>query len=285
MSKFDNMYLDLCEKILNEGKLHHNRTGDDTIRIIGHTFEFDLQEEFPILTVKQVGIKGPVIELLWIYQAQSNNVQWLRDRGVTIWDEWEVDEDGVYRQDGSNRVIGKEYAGTIGTAYGWITKKFGWPQKTIETIRNKPNDRRNIIDLWQPAYFDTAVLPPCVYSSQFIVDDDTLHIRVTQRSCDVGLGLPYNITQYAAFVSMVAHVTGLKPGKMLYQITDTHIYCKHIPQIKELIRRRDMAKPAPKLWLNPEVTDFFEFDNSRELKDVQLIGYEHLGKVPMEVSI
>lgn len=285
MSKFDNMYLDLCEKILNEGKLHHNRTGDDTIRIIGHTFEFDLQEEFPILTVKQVGIKGPVIELLWIYQAQSNNVQWLRDRGVTIWDEWEVDPDGVYRQDGSNRVIGKEYAGTIGTAYGWITKKFGWPQKTIETIKNKPNDRRNIIDLWQAEYFDTAVLPPCVYSSQFIVDDDTLHIRVTQRSCDVGLGLPYNITQYAAFVSMVAHVTGLKPGKMLYQITDTHIYCKHIPQIKELIRRRDMAKPAPKLWLNPEVTDFFEFDNSRELKDVKLIGYEHLGKVPMEVSI
>ena len=285
MSKFDNMYLDLCEKILNEGKLHHNRTGDDTIRIIGHTFEFDLQEEFPILTVKQVGIKGPVIELLWIYQAQSNNVQWLRDRGVTIWDEWEVDPDGVYRQDGSNRVIGKEFAGTIGTAYGWITKKFGWPQKTIETIKNKPNDRRNIIDLWQAEYFDTAVLPPCVYSSQFIVDDDTLHIRVTQRSCDVGLGLPYNITQYAAFVSMVAHVTGLKPGKMLYQITDTHIYCKHIPQIKELIRRRDMAKPAPKLWLNPEVTDFFEFDNSRELKDVQLIGYEHLGKVPMEVSI
>lgn len=285
MSKFDSMYLDLCEKILNEGKLHHNRTGDDTIRIIGHTFEFDLQEEFPILTVKQVGIKGPVIELLWIYQAQSNNVQWLRDRGVTIWDEWEVDPDGVYRQDGSNRVIGKEFAGTIGTAYGWITKKFGWPQKTIETIKNKPNDRRNIIDLWQAEYFDTAVLPPCVYSSQFIVDDDTLHIRVTQRSCDVGLGLPYNITQYAAFVSMVAHVTGLKPGKMLYQITDTHIYCKHIPQIKELIRRRDLAKPAPKLWLNPEVTDFFEFDNSRELKDVQLIGYEHLGKVPMEVSI
>ena len=285
MSKFDNMYLDLCEKILNEGKLHHNRTGDDTIRIIGHTFEFDLQEEFPILTVKQVGIKGPVIELLWIYQAQSNDVKWLRDRGVTIWDEWEVDPDGVYRQDGSNRVIGKEFAGTIGTAYGWITKKFGWPQKTIETIKNKPNDRRNIIDLWQPAYFDTAVLPPCVYSSQFIVDDDTLHIRVTQRSCDVGLGLPYNITQYAAFVSRVAHVTGLKPGKMLYQITDTHIYCKHIPQIKELIRRREDAKPAPKLWLNPEIKDFFEFDNSRELKDVKLIGYEHLGKVPMEVSI
>jgi len=285
MSKWDNMYLDLCEKILNEGKLHHNRTGDDTMRILGHTVEFDVAEEFPVLTVKQVGIKGPVIELLRIYQAHSNNVSWLRERGVTIWDEWEVDEDGVYRQDGSNRFIGKEFAGTIGTAYGYITGKFGWPEKNIEEIKNNPNSRRNIIDLWQPQYFDTAVLPPCVYGSQFIVDGDTLHIRVTQRSCDVGLGLPYNVTQYAALLCMVAQVTGLKPGKMLYQITDTHIYCKHIPAIKELISRRGNAKPAPKLWLNPDVKDFFEFDNSRELKDIKLIGYEHLGKVPMEVSI
>lgn len=285
MSKWDNMYLELCAKILNEGKLHHNRTGDDTLRIIGHTFEFNLQEEFPILTVKQVGIKGPVIELLWIYQAHSNEVQWLRDRGVTIWDEWEIDEDGVYRQDGSNRYFGKEYAGTIGEVYGWTTGDRKWPEKNIEMIKNAPSSRRNIIDLWQEAHFDKAVLPPCVYGCQFIVDEDTLHIRVTQRSCDVGLGLPYNVTQYAAFVSMIAHVTGLKPGKMLYQITDTHIYCKHIPAIKEMIRRKDQAKPAPKLWLNPEVKDFFKFDNSKELKDIKLIGYEHLGKVPMEVSI
>ncbi len=285
MSKWDNMYLDLCEKILSEGKLHHNRTGDDTLRIIGHSFEFDLQKEFPVLSVKQVGIKGPVIELLWIYQMHSNKVQDLRDRGVTIWDEWEVDEDGVYRKDGKEKFIGKEFAGTIGTAYGYITGKFSWPEKNIEEIIKNPNSRRNIIDLWQPAYFDTAVLPPCVYSSQFIVDGDTLNIRVTQRSCDVGLGLPYNVTQYAAFTCMVAHVTGLKPGKMLYQITDTHIYCKHIPAIKILISRRNEAKPAPKLWLNPDIKNFFDFDNSRELKDIKLIGYEHLGKVHMEVSV
>lgn len=110
MSKWDQEYLNLCEKIIKEGKVHHNRTGDDTIRIIGHTFELDIAEEFPVLSVKQVGIKGPLIELLWIYQAHSNNVQWLRDRGVTIWDEWEVDTDGVYRQGGNNRFIGKEYA-------------------------------------------------------------------------------------------------------------------------------------------------------------------------------
>ena len=241
MSKWDNMYLDLCEKILNEGKLHHNRTGDATLRILGHNFELNVGEEFPILSVKQVGIKGPVIELLWIYQKQSIDVSWLRERGVTIWDEWEVDADGIYRQDGSYRNIGKEFAGTIGTAYGYIAKKFQWPQETIEEIKNNPNSRRNIIDLWQPAYFDTAVLPPCVYSSQFIVDGDTLHIRVTQRSCDVGLGLPYNVTQYAAFLCMIAQVTGLKPGKMLYQITDTHIYCKHIPQIKKLIEKGEIG--------------------------------------------
>ncbi len=285
MSKWDNMYVDLCEKILNEGKLHHNRTGDDTLRILGHHFEFDVGEEFPILSVKQVGIKGPVIELLWIYQAQSNDVSWLRERGVTIWDEWEIDADGIYRQDGSYRRFGKEFAGTIGTAYGYIAKKFQWPQTNIEEIKNNPNSRRNMINLWQPEYFETAVLPPCVYGSQFIVDEDTLHIVVNQRSCDVGLGLPYNVTQYAAFLSMIAHVTGLKVGKMLYNIADTHIYCKHIPAIKEIISRRNEAKPAPKLWLNPEVKDFFEFDNSRELKDIKLIGYEHLGKVPMEVSI
>lgn len=285
MSKFDEAYLDLCEKILKEGKLHHNRTGDDTLRILGYNFEFDLQEEFPILTTKQVGIKGPVKELLWIYQAQSNDVSWLRERGVTIWDEWEIDSDGIYRQDGSNRDFGKEFAGTIGTAYGWITKKFGWPQKNIKDIIEHPESRRNIIDLWQADYLKTAVLPPCVYGCQFIVDDDMLNIRVTQRSCDVGLGLPYNITQYATFLCLIAHVTGLKPGKMLYQITDTHIYCKHIPAIKEQIARRKDAKPAPKLWINPEVKDFFEFDNSKELKDIKLIGYEHLGKLPMEVSI
>ena len=285
MSKFDDAYLDLCEKILKEGKIHHNRTGDDTLRILGYTFEFDLGDEFPILTTKQVGIKGPVIELFWIYQARSNDVSWLRERGVTIWDEWEIDSDGVYRQDGSNRVFGKEFAGTIGTAYGWITNKFDWPRKNIEEIKNHPESRRNIIDLWQADYLKTAVLPPCVYNCQFIVDGDFLNIRVTQRSCDVGLGLPYNITQYATLVSLIAQVTNLKPGKMLYQITDTHIYVKHIPAIKKQIARRKDAKPAPKLWINPEIKDFFEFDNSRELKDIKLIGYEHLGKLPMEVSI
>ncbi len=285
MSKWDDMYLDLCERILKEGKLHHNRTGDDTLRILGHTFEFDIDKEFPVLSVKSVGIRGPVTELLWIYQAQSNKVSWLKERGINIWNEWEVDQDGVYRQDGSNRVIGKEFAGTIGTAYGWIAKKFGWPQKNIEIIKNNPESRRNIIDLWQEEYFNTAVLPPCVYGSQFIVDEDILHIRVTQRSCDVGLGLPYNVTQYATFLCMIAQVTGLKPGKMIYQITDAHIYCKHISAIKEMIGRRKYAKSAPKLWLNPDIKDFFQFDNSKEFKDIKLIGYEHLGKVPMEISI
>ncbi len=287
MSKFDGMYVELCKKIKSEGREHHNRTGIDTYRILGHTFCFDLQEEFPAFTLKPCSIRGPVTELFWFYKAQSNDVRWLRERGVTIWDEWEIDEDGVYRQGGNNRDFGKEYAHTIGTAYGYIAKKCSYPQKNIDMIINQPESRRNIIDLWQEQYLVTAVLPPCVYNCQFVVDGDYLNIRVTQRSCDVGLGLPYNVTQYAAFLCLIAHVTNKKPGKMLYQITDCHIYKNHMPGIDEQIERIDMAKKAPELWINPEIKNFFDFDDSKELKDIKYIGYEHCGKLknPMPPAI
>ena len=279
MSKFDNMYIELCEKILSEGKLHHNRTGVDTYRILGHTFLFDLSEEFPAFTLKPCSIRGPVTELFWFYKAQSNDVRWLRERGVTIWDEWEIDEDGIYRQGGNNREFGVEFAHTIGTAYGYIADKCQYPQKNIDMIINQPESRRNIIDFWQEEYLKTAVLPPCVYNCQFIVDGEQLNIRVTQRSCDVGLGLPYNITQYAAFLCLIAHVTGKKRGQMLYQITDCHIYENHIDGIKEQIARKDIAKKAPELWINPEIKNFFDFDDSKEFKDIKYIGYEHCGKL------
>ncbi len=288
MSDFDNKYLDLCEKILSDGKLHHNRTGVDTLRIFGHHFEFDLQKEYPILTTKNVGLKGPILELLWIYQAQSNNVDWLVKRGVTIWDEWRIDDDGFYRPNANtSKFFGKEFAGTIGTAYGWVTKKMGYPQKNIKMILEQPESRRNIINLWQEEYLPSAVLPPCVYGCQFIVNGKFLNLRVEQRSCDVGLGLPYNITQYATFLCMIAHVTNLKPGKMIYNMTDTHIYVDHIDAIKEQIERRKYAYPAPTLWLNPEINDFFAFDNSRKLNDIKLIGYKNCGplKNKMEPAV
>lgn len=287
MSKFDEMYVDLCKHILANGKVHDNRTGKPTRRVFGYQMVFDLREEFPALTLKPCGLRGPLTELFWIYKVHSNDVRWLRERKITIWDEWEIDEDGVYRKDGSNRVFGKEFAHTIGKGYGYVTGDCGYPEKNIDEIINHPESRRNIISLWQERYLGEAVLPPCVYGCQFLVDGDFLHLRVTQRSCDVGLGLPYNITQYAAFLALIAHVTGKIPAIMLYQITDCHIYEDHIPAIKEQIDRLKDAKPAPTLWINPEIKNFFDFDDSVECKDVKFIGYEHLGKTKnkMEVAI
>ncbi len=286
MSKFDNQYLNLCEKIKKEGIRTSNRTGDDALRILNYNFEFNLQEEFPILTVKRVGIKWPVLEILWIWQVGSNDVNWLNERGIDIWDEWKIDEDGGYRIPGKeDKFFGKEFAGTIGTAYGYVNTKYGLMKKAIDKIKNNPTDRRIISCLWQECEMATAVLPPCVYEHQWLVEGDTLNIRVEQRSCDVGLGLPFNITQYATLLCLVAQATNLKAGKMFYNMSDTHIYVKHLPGIDTMLSRRNIAYSAPKLWINPEVKDFFEFDNSKELKDIKLIDYKYHPKVDMEISI
>lgn len=283
MSKFDKQYLDLCKKVLDEGYYDggKNRTRNATYKLPHQILEFNLQEEFPILTTKFVAFKHAVLEMLWIYQAQSNDVRWLQERGIKIWNEWQIDENGFYM--GKN--FGKEYAYTIGTAYGWIVNKYKLVQNLIEKIKNNPNDRRMIMSLWQDEFLPTAALPSCVWNSQWSVIDGYLNAIVTVRSNDIPLGMPFNVTQYATLVHLLAHVTDLKPGKMTYVINDAHIYENQIEGIKEQLKRYDEAKPAPKLWINPEIKDFFKFDNSKELKDIKLEGYEHLGKISMPVSV
>lgn len=281
MSKFDKSYIELCERILNEGHYSENRTGVATYKLPHQILSFDLEEEFPILTTKFVAFKHAVLEMLWFYQAQSNDVSWLRERGVKIWNEWEIGEDGTYM----GKDFGKEAAGTIGTAYGFIVKRYKLIQNLIETIKNNPNDRRMIMSLWQNEFLETASLPSCVWCTQWDVTDGYLNCLVNQRSCDVPLGLPFNISQYAVLVHLVAQVTGLKPGKMTWVINNAHIYENQIEGIKEQIARMKDAKEAPKLWINPDIKDFFEFDNSKELKDIKLINYEHCGKISMPVSV
>lgn len=306
MTKFDELYIDLCERILESGervqnnpkvakmKLKNNAGTNfpnhlaqtlnpiTTIRLPHQILKFDLAEEFPILTTKQVAFKTAVIESLWIYQEQSNDVRWLQERGVKIWNEWEIGEDGMYM----GKDFGKEHAHTIGTAYGWIVKRYGLIQGLIETIKNDPNNRRMIMSLWQNEWLPTAALPSCVWNSQWSVTNGRLNIMVTVRSNDVPLGMPFNVSQYAVLCCLIAHVCGLKPGQMTYVINDAHIYENQIDGIKEQIRRsKEMeVPPAPKLWINPEVKDFFKFDNSKELKDIKLIDYKHLGKISMPVS-
>lgn len=299
MSSFDKEYLDLCKKILKEGKEVQNRTGTNSIKLPSHHFEFDLEKEFPILTTKQMFFKNALTELLWIYQAQSNDVRWLQERNNHIWDEWEIDEDGYWHasqmipnKDGIlekqdvTKFFGKEWAHTIGTAYGYIVNKYKLTNNLIDTIKNNPNDRRMVISLWQNEYLDTAVLPSCVWSSEWDVTDGHLNAWVHQRSCDVPLGLPFNITQYSVLLYLLAHVTDLKPGTLNWSIKDAHIYVNQVDGIKEQIRRGEELEdlPAPELWINPEVKDFFEFDNSRELKDIKVLNYKHHGKINFPIA-
>ena len=337
MSKWDKDYLNLCKRILKDGIEVENRTGINTLKVPSHHFTFNLEEEFPILTTKQLYIRQAVLEMLWIYQAQSNDVRWLQERNVHIWDDWEIDEDGIYRiyepktinydkdkevsvQDirtlpasnhsgdydvkymgdkvlkakslieGKNikqaKYYGKPYAHTIGTAYGYIVGKFELVQNLIKNLKEKSTDRRNVISLWQDDYINTAVLPSCVWLSEWDVTDGKLNAWVHQRSCDVPLGLPFNVTQYAVLLNMLAKVTNLTPGTLDWSIKDAHIYVNQIDGIKQQILRGDTLEDlkAPELWLNPEVTDFFEYDNSKECKDVKVLNYKHHGKIKFPLT-
>lgn len=299
MSKWDNEYCRLLKEITTKGVEVENRTGINSIKIPSWHFSLNLGEEFPILTTKQVFIRQAVLEMLWIYQAQSNDVRWLKERNVHIWNEWEIDENGFWNAtqmlpDGSGGLVkkdihkefGKEWAHTIGTAYGWIVKKFGLTEELISKLKGNPADRRMVISLWQNDYLNTAVLPSCVWSSEWDVTEGRLNAWVHQRSCDVPLGLPFNVTQYAVLLYMLAKTCGLKAGTLDWSIKDAHIYVNQKEGVLEQIGRFDEngGLPAPKLWLNPEITDFFDYDNSAELKDIKLIGYEHMGKISFPIA-
>ena len=337
MTKWDKDYLQLCKRILTEGVEVENRTGINTIKVPSHNFHFDLEQEFPILQTKQLFFKNAITEILWIYQAQSNSVDWLHERNNKVWDEWMIDDDGIYRtyttnSDGekvikSEKYFGKEFAHTIGTAYGWIVNKYKLTDQLLDTIKNNPHDRRLVMSLWQNEWLKTAVLPSCVWSSEWDVTDGKLNAWVHQRSCDVPLGLPFNVTQYATLLSLVAHCTGLIPGTLDWSIKDAHIYVNQVDGIKEQLNRLDayltykkidkntlvlmrdrilketdqydckidndtllkildliIDPQKPYLWLNEEKKDFYEFDNSKELSDIKVKNYKHMGKIKFPIA-
>ncbi|MBR2543256.1 thymidylate synthase [Candidatus Saccharibacteria bacterium] len=320
MSKFDDQYIALCRRILDEGEKVTNYRKKDTrssktasaipdhtaqanseaktIRLPHQVLQFDLEEEFPILVSKQVGFKTAVLEILWIYQVASNDVRWLRKRNVKIWNEWEISETGEYQGRNINEIFKKNhpeepttnFAHTIGTAYGWIVNRYNLIGNLIETLKQNPGNRRMVLSLWQNEWLETAALPSCVWNSQWNLIDGRLNVLVTSRSSDVPLGLPFNVVQYSVLCHLIARSIGAKPGQLTFITNDAHIYENQIDGIKEQIARYDEAvkngtlpKP-PKLWLNPEIKDFYDFDNSHELKDIKLEGYENLGKIVMPVT-
>ena len=320
MSKFDEQYIDLCRRILDHGEKITNYKKTDTrnasvataipdhtaqasseartIRLPHQILQFDLSEEFPILVSKQVGFKTAVLEILWIYQAASNDVRWLHDRKVRIWDEWEISAQGEYQGRNINQIFAEahpsepkeDFAHTIGTAYGWIVKKYNLINNLIETLRTNPGNRRMVLSLWQNEWLSTAALPSCVWNSQWNLIDGRLNLLVTSRSSDVPLGLPFNIVQYATLCHLIAQCVDAKPGQFTFITNDAHIYENQVDGIREQIARYDKAvssgtlPPTPTLWRNPAIKEFQDFDNSRELKDIRLENYENLGVIKMPVT-
>ena len=337
MTNFDKEYLKLCKRILTEGVEVENRTGINTIKVPSHHFHFDLGEEFPILQTKQLFFKNAITEILWIYQVQSNDVRWLHERNNHVWDEWMIDADGKYRiyniAPNGDKILksvkdfGKEYAYTIGTAYGWVVNEYKLIDKLLNSLNNNQMDRRLVMSLWQDAHLNTAVLPSCVWSSEWDVTDGKLSAWVHQRSCDVPLGLPFNVTQYATLLTLLANVTGLKPGTIDWSIKDAHIYVNQVDGIKEQLSREafyksldsipkkglleikkelenlkeeglfdknmefipsaidiKLSNEKPYLWVNPEVKNFYDYDNSKELKDIKVKEYKHMGKIKFPIA-
>lgn len=311
-------YLDLAQKILNEGSEKGDRTGTGTKSIFGHQMRFNLQEGFPLLTTKRVYFKLIKSELLWFLKGDTN-IKYLLEHNNHIWDEWaferyvksddytgpDMTNFGLRSQEDEefNKVYLKEKElfnqkilsddkfsekhGTLGNVYGaqWRT----WPmtngntidqiQNVIESIKNNPNSRRHIVSAWNPEEVPDMALPPCHTLFQFYVQDGKLSCQLYQRSADVFLGVPFNIASYALLTHLIAHETGLEVGDFVHTLGDAHLYLNHMDQIKEQLSREPL--PFPTLELNKEKKSIFDF----EIEDIKVIGYNpHKGiKAPIAV--
>lgn len=264
MSLVDNQYLDIVKNVLEHGYYAQNRTGVATYKLPHQIMQFDLQDgEFPILTTKHVAFTTAVKELLWIWQLQSNDVRVLQNMNCHVWDEW-------MRGDG-----------TIGKAYGYQIAKYKQLDKLLDTLKNNPQDRRMIVTLWNIEDLPDMALQPCAFETIWDVTEDKLNCMLIQRSGDLGLGIPFNMTQYAVLVHLIAQVVGLKPGLFTHVINNAHVYENHIEALKLQIERKVKGYKSPSLWVNPNIKDFYQF----KPEDINLIGYQHLGKLPMEVAV
>ncbi|MCK5890785.1 thymidylate synthase [Aeromicrobium sp.] len=255
-------YLDLVQRILDDGIEKGDRTGTGTRSVFGHQMRFDLQEGFPLVTTKKIHLKSVVGELLWFVSGETN-VRWLQENGISIWDEW-ADADGE-----------------LGPVYGHQWRSWPTPsgdtidqlRDVVEALKTDPNSRRHIVSAWNVADLDAMALAPCHAFFQFYVAPQAggpgrLSCQLYQRSADVFLGVPFNIASYALLTHMVAQVAGLEVGDFVHTLGDAHLYLNHLDQARlQLIRE---PRPLPELWLDPSVTDIdgFGFDA------IKVTGYD-----------
>jgi len=261
-------YHDLLQHVLNTGIKKQDRTGVGTISVFGYQMRFNLQEGFPLVTTKKLHVKSIIYELLWFLKG-STNIQYLKENGVTIWDEW-ADEKGE-----------------LGPIYGYQWRS--WPDyngghidqisQLIEELKRNPNSRRLIVSAWNVAQLKEMRLPPCHILFQFYVADGKLSCQLYQRSADIFLGVPFNIASYALLLMMVAQVTNLEPYEFIHTLGDAHLYLNHIEQAK-LQLTRDF-RPLPKMTLNPDVKNIFDF----KYEDFKLEGYDPHPHIKAEVAV
>jgi len=261
-------YLDLLQRVLDEGTPKEDRTGTGTISVFGHQMRFNMDDGFPVLTTKKLHLKSIIYELLWFLNGDTN-VHYLQEHGVRIWNEW-ADENGE-----------------LGPVYGHQWRS--WPdynggtidqiKQVVETIKNNPDSRRIIVSAWNVAEVNEMALPPCHTLFQFYVANGRLSLQLYQRSADLFLGVPFNIASYSLLLMMMAQVTGLKAGDFVHTFGDAHIYTNHIDQVKLQLTRE--PRPLPQMKINPDVKDIFSF----QYEDFELTDYNPWPHIAGKVAV
>lgn len=261
-------YLNLLQRILDEGIEKTDRTGTGTKSIFGHQMRFNMEDGFPLLTTKKLHLKSIIYELLWFLKGDTN-IKYLKENGVRIWDEW-ADEDG-----------------NLGPVYGHQWRS--WPdynggtidqiQNVINLIKHHPDSRRMMVTAWNPAEIEQMALPPCHCLFQFYVADGRLSLQLYQRSADTFLGVPFNIASYALLLQMMAQVTGLQVGEFIHTTGDTHLYLNHIEQAKLQLTRT--PRTLPQMKLNPDVKSLFDF----QYEDFELQNYNPWPHIKADVAV
>ena len=261
-------YLDLLRHILDHGRRKDDRTGTGTLSVFGHQTRYDLADGFPLLTTKKLHFKSIAYELLWFLRGETN-VRYLREHGVTIWDEW-ADEQGE-----------------LGPVYGYQWRSGPAPDgrhvdqvaALVEQIRQTPNSRRLIVSAWNVADIPRMALAPCHVLFQFYVVDGRLSCQMYQRSADVFLGVPFNIASYALLTRMLAQATGLEPGEFVHTLGDAHLYLNHLDQARLQLTRE--PRRLPTLRLNPDIRAILDF----RFEDLVLEGYQPHPHIPAKVAV
>jgi thymidylate synthase len=261
-------YHDLMQHVLDHGMKKEDRTGTGTLSVFGYQMRFDLSAGFPLVTTKKLHVRSIIHELLWFLKGDTN-IKYLKENGVTIWDEW-ADENGE-----------------LGPIYGYQWRSWPTPDggsidqisNLLRMIKQNPDSRRLIVSAWNVADLDQMALPPCHCLFQFYVADGKLSCQLYQRSADIFLGVPFNIASYALLTLMIAQVCGLQPGEFIHSFGDAHLYLNHLDQAKLQLSRE--CRPLPEMRINPDVKDLFEF----RYEDFELVNYNPHPHIKAAVAV